>query len=324
MQEPLVPHRGSDARLAELLSKAHALASHAAPNTLRSYMADWEDFCEFAASIGVPALPAEPATVACYLAERAGNLRAATLGRRLSGIAFYHRRARLDSPTYHPQVRAVLQGIKREFGATQSFKRALLTPEIRRIVDCCPDTLAGMRDTALWLVSYSAMTRRSETAALRVEDIAPSEPDGVLLNIRRSKVDPESRGRNVGVPYGADEATCPVLALRRYLVEAKISSGLIFRAIDQKDRVSRSGAGLHPDSIGVIFKRTTARAEIENIDEVAGHSTRSGAISQSIRSGVDPYVVRKQSGHKPDSRSFERYVRVGEMFTRNAAAGLGL
>jgi integrase len=146
----------------------------------------------------------------------------------------------------------------------------------------------------------------------------------ILLNIRKSKVDPESRGRSVGVPYGADEATCPVLALRRYLAEAKISSGPIFRAIDQKDRVSGSGAGLHPDSIGYLFKRTAARAGIENIDEVAGHSTRSGAISQSIASGGDPYVVRKQSGHRADSRSFERYVRLGEIFTRNAAASLGL
>ena len=324
MLESFVPLRGNGARVAELLSKAHALASHAAPNTLRSYMADWEDFCEFAASIGVSALPAAPATVACYLAERAGSLRAATLGRRLSGIAFYHRRARLDSPTYHPQVRAVLQGIRREFGAAQTFKRALLTPEIRRIVACCPDTLAGIRDRALWLVSYAAMTRRSETAGLRFEDIAPSDPEGILVNIRKSKVDAESRGRQVGIPYGAGEATCPILALRRYLRAAKISWGPIFRAIDQKDRASRSGAGLHPESIAVIFKRTAARAGIANIGEVAGHSTRSDAISQSIAFGVDPYVVRKQSGHKPDSRSFERYVRVGEMFTRNAAASLGL
>jgi hypothetical protein len=70
--------------------------------------------------------------VACSLADRAGSLRAATLGRRLTGIAFYLRRARLDSPTYHPQVHAVLKGIKREYGAAQTFKRALLTPEIRR------------------------------------------------------------------------------------------------------------------------------------------------------------------------------------------------
>jgi integrase len=322
MQECLVPVHGGDARVAELLSKAQALASHAAPNTLRSYMADWADFCQFAASIGVSSLPAEPATVACYLAERAGTLRAATLGRRLSGIAFYHSRARFNSPTYDPQVRAVLKGIKREYGAAQTFKRALLTPEIRQIVACCPDTLAGMRDRALWLVSYAAMTRRSETAALRVEDITPSEPDGILVNIRKSKVDPESCGRSVGIPYGEDDTTCPVLALRGYLAAAKIVSGPVFRAVDQKGRVS--DRGLHPDSIGSLFKRTAARAGIQKIDEVAGHSTRSGAISQSIASGSDPRVVRKQSGHSADSRSFERYVRMGEIFTRNAAASLGL
>ena len=64
MQESLVPVQGSDAHVAFLLSKAHDLASRAAPNTLRSHMADWQDLCEFAASIGVSALPGEPSTVA--------------------------------------------------------------------------------------------------------------------------------------------------------------------------------------------------------------------------------------------------------------------
>lgn len=143
-----------------------------------------------------------------------------------------------------------------------------------------------------------------------------------LVNIRRSKVDTESRGRQVGIPYGDDAATCPVLALRSYLAAAKITAGPVFRTVDQKGRTS--DRGLHRDSIGFIFKRTAARAGIRNIDEVAGHSTRSGAISQSVASGVDPLVVCRQSGHTADSRSFARYVRMGETFTRNAAASLGL
>ena len=63
----------------------------------------------------------------------------------------------------------------------------------------------------------------------------------------------------------------------------------------------RSYSAKRTPSIGAIFKRSAARARIKNIDEVAGHSTRSGAISQSIASGVDPHVVRRQSGHKADS-----------------------
>jgi hypothetical protein len=39
MLESLVPLNGP-ARVAELLNKAHAHTIHAAPNTLRSYMAD--------------------------------------------------------------------------------------------------------------------------------------------------------------------------------------------------------------------------------------------------------------------------------------------
>lgn len=325
MQDSIVPLNPPSADLESLIEKTRALVRKSrSANTVRGYRSDWADWTAWAAAHHASALPADPGWLALYLADRSSTLRAASLARRLNAISFYHRAKNLESPTYHPLVRATFRGIKREIGTAQTFKRGLLSPEIRRIVDHCPKTLAGLRDKALLLISYAAMTRRSETAALKVEDIAAAEPDGIIVTVSKSKVDVEAAGRKVGIPYFADETTCPIRALQRYREAAGIVSGFVFRAIDQKGRVSPFG--LHSDSVGYIIKRATARARLTgvNIEDVAGHSLRSGGITQASRNGVPEYLIRRQSGHKPGSKTFDRYIRLGEMFTKNAASGLGL
>ncbi len=323
MQDAIVPLTHLPADLEVLLEKTRAfIGASKAPATIRGYKSDWTDFASWAAARQLCALPAAPTTIALYISDRSSTLVAASLARRLTTISSKHKEAGyLESPTRNPLVAMTFRGIRREIGTAQKFKQALLSPEIRRIVACCPETLSGLRNKALLLISYAAMTRRSETAALSVED-AEAVPEGIVLTIRSSKRDQEAAGRKVGIPYGADETTCPVRALSVYMDKAGIRSGAIFREIDQKGRLSPFG--LHPDSVGYIFKRCAARTGMKNVEEIAGHSTRSGAITEAARNNVPEYLIRRQSGHKPGSKTLDRYIRLGEMFTRNAAAGLGL
>jgi integrase len=180
----------------------------------------------------------------------------------------------MDSPAYSPLVRATFAGIRRQVGTAQIFKRAILTPEIRQIVNCCPETLAGVRDKALCLCSYAMPARRSEAAALRVEDLETA-PEGLIVTIWRSKTDQDASGtRMVGIPYGADEATCPIRALRIYMEAADIRNGTVFRGIDQVGRVS--AYGLHRDSVGYIIKRAAGRAGMKLRDN---HSYGSAFVS---------------------------------------------
>ena len=322
MQYLIVPHNPLPADLEALVAKTRAfIAVSKSANTLRGYKSDWADFLSFTAEHQLIALPAEPATVALYLTARSSSLAAASLARRLTSISSKHREAGyLESPTRHPLVTITFRGIRREIGTAQNFKQALLSPEIRRIVDCCPETLAGLRDKALCLCSYAMAARRSETAALRVEDLR-AVPEGIVLTIRKSKVDAEAAGSKVGIPYGADDATCPIRALQRYLKGAGIVSSPIFRAIDQKGRVS--SFGLHPDSVGYIIKRAAARAGLK-VADIAGHSLRSGFCTEAARNNVPAYLIRRQARFTPGSKTLDRYIRLGEMFTRNAASGLGL
>ena len=54
--------------------------------------------------------------------------------------------------------------------------------------------------------------RPGEISALNVEDLQ-RKPTGVLITIRRSKTDPDSQGRLVGVARGDNCLTDPIRAL---------------------------------------------------------------------------------------------------------------
>ncbi|MGO9434861.1 MAG: site-specific integrase, partial [Terracidiphilus sp.] len=243
----------------------------------------------------------------------------------MSAIAYVHKSVlgMIDSPTRHPLVLATFKGIRRTIGSKQSMKDPLLTPEIRRMVAACPDTLAGLRDKALVLVSFAAALRRSETAALRVGDviIVPEKGCGMTLTIRRSKTDQEAAGRTVAIPRGANESTCAVRALLLYIERAQIVSGCVFRKIDQVGRLSPRG--LHSDSIGRLVKKIAARAGLKNIEALGAHSLRAGCVTECARNGVPTYLIQRQTSHK-SLKNLDRYIRLGELFTKNAASGLGL
>lgn len=309
--------------LEALVAKTRALlANTVSAATKLGYASDFfGDWKLWAENHNAPVLPAEPEWICLYLADRSSTLKAATLARRLNAISYYHRQANcLLSPAHHPLVRETFKAIRREIGTRQKIKQALLAEDVRKIVACCPDSLAGKRDKALYLVSFAGMLRREDSAALLVEGLQFTS-EGLVITLDHGKTDQESRGRQIAIVPGVDPAMCPLRALRDWLDAAKISSGPVFRGVDQKGRVSP--LGVHRDSIGYILKRAASRAGM-NVAGIAGHSLRSGGITTAAVNGVPEYIIRRQSHHNPASKSFHRYIRLAERFTKNASSGLGL
>ena len=61
-------------------------------------------------------------------------------------------------------------------------------------------------------MGFAGAFRRSELAALEVADLTFTA-EGLIIDLRRSKTDQEAKGREVGIPFGADELTCPFRSL---------------------------------------------------------------------------------------------------------------
>jgi integrase len=307
----------------ELIQKAKTFVAAAkAPATLKAYRNDWRDFESWCKTHQLPALPSTPETVALYIADRASALASGTIARRLTSITKAHQAAGFtDSPatTRHFVVGETLKGIRRTIGTAQHGKAPLLSADIRRIVAARRADLLGLRDATLVLVGFAGGFRRSELAGIDICDLKFSA-DGVVVTVRKSKTDQECAGREVGLPFGASQDTCPVRALRQWLDKAGIREGPVFRAVGRYGHVSRRG--LHKDSIGKLLKRAAGRAGLK-VEELGGHSLRAGCVTQAAMNGVREFVIMRQTGHKTIA-TLRRYIRSGEIFRENAAAGLGI
>ena len=133
---------------------------------------DGRDFARLVS--GASAEPAQPATVALYLTDRADTLKTSSLSRRLTAISRRHQALGFPSPAamQHAHVSEVWKGIQRTKGTAQEGKRPLLTADLRRMLEELPESLQGMRDRALLLVGFAGGFRRSELPALEVTDLA--------------------------------------------------------------------------------------------------------------------------------------------------------
>ena len=310
-------------RLSELVKRTEDFVRAAkAPATLRAYRSDWRDFESWCLGHRLNPLPADPKTVALYIADLASCCASATITRRLTAITKAHQAAGYtESPSSARQgiVSETLKGIRRTIGTAQKGKDPLLTSDVKRVIGSSPDRLLGFRDNALVLVGFAGGFRRSELSLLNCEDVSFNE-NGALINLRRSKTDQEGEGCRIGLPWGSQPDTCPVRALRRWLDAAGLSEGPLFRAVDRHGRVSQSR--LNKDSIGNVIKRAALRAGMST-EALAGHSLRSGHVTQGAMNGVPEFIIMKQTRHK-SLATLRKYIRYGELFRKNSAAGLGL
>lgn len=318
--------------------RARTFAERArAENTRRAYLADWRDFTAWCAERDLTALPATGETVALYVASRAEAgpagpaLKVSTLQRRLSAISQAHKTSGYASPSRLDEepLHSVWAGIVRSKSRRKAKAAPVLVEDLRAAVDAVPriekgpsagePTLLGKRDRALLLVGWAGALRRSELAALLVDDLRVS-PDGLVLVVRRSKTDQEGEGLYKGIPHGDHPMTCPVRALQSWLLAAGIDDGPVFRAVDRWGNVADDA--LSTDGIHRIIKRACARVGLEP-SLYSGHSLRAGFITQAARAGKPERVIMRHSGHK-DLKTLREYIREGGLFQDNAASDLGL
>ena len=187
---------------------ASSLESVLSENTRRTYDVQWRLFDDWCAEVGLSALPAEPLTVARYLAARANTgTSITTLRLATSAISKAHEWAKLESPCRDPGVRASLKGWGRQLAKPQRQSGALTTDVLAviRLTAQQPRKRGrGMEtakqaeerarfDVALVAVLSDAGLRRSEAAALTWGDVQRWDDGSGRITVIRSKTDAEPR-----------------------------------------------------------------------------------------------------------------------------------
>jgi integrase len=212
-----------------------------------------------------------------------------------------------------------MQGIRRKLGVAPSQKTPVLVGDLQRMVRALPDSLLGARDRALLLVGFAGGFRRSELVGLDHQDLDFSR-DGLTVHLRRSKTDQEGVGRKVGVPFGSDRATCPVRALQAWLDAAAIEDGPVFVGLTRHGKTT--GNRLDGRDVARAVKRAALTVGLD-ASKFAGHSLRAGLATSAAKAGKSERAIMAQTGHR-SVMMVRRYIRDADLFSDNAAAGLGL
>ena len=309
----------ADAENLRTIPREAADASRA-PSTEKAYASDWRDFSAFATRVCRERMPADPETVALYVADlRQSGRRPATILRKLAAIAVYHRSAGHQSPCEHDVVRAMVRGTRMALGVAQPQSTALSLDGLTRLLAPIGKDPRGLRDRALLLVGFAAALRRSELVSIGVDDLRFEEEKGVVIRIRRLKTDQESVGYDVAITHGSELKTCPVVALRDWLWMSGITEGPVFR------RVRRGGAVGDEALTGyAVAQITEARAAAAGLEgDFTGHSLRSGFATAAARASSSERAIMRR-GRWKDSASARRYIRDGTRWEDNPTSKIGL
>ena len=194
--------------------------------------------------------------------------------------------------------RAYVKGAYRQFTRgrpTSQPKQALRWEHVQHALAALrTDSLTcDLRAQALLAVAYSTMARRAELVALTVEDLSlDATGDGTAL-IRMTKVDREEPR------YLTPEA---VTHLRAWLDHARITSGSVFRRIENSGAVGQRA--LHPQEVAREFQRIARRLNATAADgepswpalRLGAHSTRIGAAHDLAAAGIDLTSIMHSGG----------------------------
>lgn len=305
-----------------------------AANTLRGYRSDWREFTAWCATAGRGPLPASAATITGYLTALAqAGAKVGTMSRRLSAIRFAHQLRDMPDPTSNARVVAVWEGIRRTHGAPVDQSKPLMPPELFDVLAACPSQkvwktknrapepdLAGHRDKAILLVGFVAALRRSELAALTMDDISHHD-QGLVLTLSRSKTNQTGDHTELVVlPRAGNPGRCPVTALETWFALARIEHGPVFQGVTKGN--TPSGKRLHPESINTLVQQAVTRAGI-NGTGYSAHSLRAGFVTYAHLRGASDRAIAHQTRHR-SLATLGSYVRVANAWTDNAATFLGL
>ena len=263
-------------------------------NTNRVYGTQWRLFDDWCGDVGLRSLPAEPLTVARYVAARAGaGASMATLRLAASAIAKAHEWGKLESPCRDPGVRASLKGWGRRLAKPQRQAGALtaVQPRLRgRGIETPEQAAVRARfDLALVAALSDAGLRRSEAASLTWGDVVRWDDGSGRITVIRSKTDVEAQGAVVAITPAAMQA---LDAIRPADVA---SDGKVF--------------GLSESQIARRVKVIAKAAGLADWEFFSGHSGRVGMARRMAQNGAPTHEIERQGRWKQGGGMVGRYTR---------------
>ena len=294
------------------------LQSSKANNTVRAYKSDFNDFAIFCAQNGFKSLPSEPKIVSLYLTYLSTkDAKMSTLKRRLVSIGVIHKLKGHYIDTKHPSIIENIMGIKRRKGSFQKGKKPILINSLKLIINAIDnqdkEEIKKFRDRSIILIGFSGGFRRNEIVSLDCDDL-DFVPEGVKINIKRSKTDQFGEGFTKAMPYFDSSKYCPVVSLKNWLELSRITAGPLFRRFVKGSKLAENR--LTDQTVALLIKKYLNLAGIDS-KNYSGHSLRSGFATSAAESGVEERSIMAMTGHK-STEMVRRYIKEANLFKNNA------
>ena len=294
------------------------LQNSKAINTVRAYKSDFNDFGIFCARNGFKSLPSNPKIVSLYLTHLSTkDAKMSTLKRRLVSIGVIHKLKGHYLDTKHPSIIENIMGIKRRKGSIQKAKKPILIKSLKLIIDAIDQQnkqeIKKFRDRSIILIGFSGGFRRNEIVSLDYDDL-DFVPEGLKINIKRSKTDQFGEGFTKALPYFDSSQYCPVVSLKNLLDLSKIKTGPVFRRFIKGSKLSENR--LTDQTVALLIKKYINLAGIDN-KNYSGHSLRSGFATSAAESGAEERNIMAMTGHK-STEMVRRYIKEANLFKNNA------
>ena len=208
-------------------------------------------------------------------------------------------------------------GIKRRKGSVQKAKKPILIKSLKLIIDAIDQQnkqeIKKLRDRSIILIGFSGGFRRNEIVSLDYDDL-DFVPEGLKINIKRSKTDQFGEGFTKALPYFDNIQYCPVLSLKNWIQVSNINSGPLFRRFSRGSKLSENR--LTDQTVALLIKKYLGLAGIDN-KNYSGHSLRSGFATSAAESGVEERSIMAMTGHK-STEMVRRYIKEANLFKNNA------
>ena len=294
------------------------LQNSKAKNTVRAYKSDFNDFGLFCSQNGFKSLPSEPKIVSLYLTHLSTkDAKMSTLKRRLVSIGVIHKLKGYYLDTKHPSIIENIMGIKRRKGSIQIAKKPILISILKQIINVIDEQDKGdikkFRDRSIILIGFSGGFRRNEIVSLDYDDL-DFVPEGLKINLRRSKTDQFGEGFTKALPYFDNSQYCPVVSLKKWIEISNITSGAVFRRFSKGSRLSENR--LTDQTVALLIKEYLRLTGIDS-KNYSGHSLRSGFATSAAESGAEERSIMAMTGHK-SPEMVRRYIKDANLFKNNA------
>lgn len=270
--------------------------------TLTGYRNDLMRFVRWCERHDEDWLPAKPDVVSRFIDDEIEHYTPATLRRSIVAIKFAHKMLEEPYPYESPDIYLALRRASRRKPVRPKQSLGLTAELLEKMIAAAPDTLAGMRDSALVSFGYDTLCRSREIAIIKVDHLAP-DLSSVLIPF--AKNDPFGQGRTAYLSPRSQAL------IRDWLDTSGLIEGPLFQGLHT---LKLSGEFLNTSSIRRIVKNLAEAAELgdKEVEGLSGHSMRIGAAQDMMCSGFDHLAIMQAGGW--------RSINVLARYVENAAA----